>query len=74
MKERGSNIHNQGGHVAVHGVEREVCNEDGWNAGCLGCEATISGKAYLQHPAIARKGAKRTTPGMLSPRERNQLR
>ena len=41
MEERRGGVHNRGGHVAVDGIESEVRNENGWDPGCLSCQAVI---------------------------------
>ena len=42
MEERRGGIHNAGCHIAVNGIEREIRDENGWDLGCLGCQAAIS--------------------------------
>jgi hypothetical protein len=44
MKERRGGVHNRSGHVAVHGIECKVCDKNGWELGCLSCQAAVSEK------------------------------
>lgn len=56
MEERRRGVHNQCGHVAVHRIECEICDEDGWDLGCLGCQTAVSEKRLLLMFHFAKEG------------------
>jgi len=74
MEERRDGVYDGGGHVAVHGVEREICDENGWYLGFLGRQAAVPRSVCHGCYAALTRDLRRTTQGMLSLRERNRPR
>lgn len=71
MEERRGDVQNHSGHVAVHGVECEICDKDRWDLGCLGCQTAIQRSFCHRCGELLREG-RRTTRGMPSLKGRNR--
>ena len=72
MEERRGDVQNHGGHVAVHGVECEICDKDRWDLGRLGCQTEIQRSFCHWCGELLRREGRRTTRGMPNLKGRNR--